>query len=284
MIRLMPPHRRSPPQLPARRRWPIVWLAGGLAGWLAGCALFSSTTPIRVQLPEPPAHWQRAFGGQSWLLTWPDEEGRITRLRVAQGEPPPVIPCPRGACTPVLAYPLHPDGAALLPPAGGLDPWDRCEAGRLELSWKQGVVGLLLFRLARQGGRIEAINVPRLRREIGEQGGSDPWRLDLDGMLARLSGGSFRSDWIRLKDSREVSLPLEPGTWFLESPFSPPVPSDGVHPLRFTGLTLGLHHLFERDSGRRVDLFLDEKEWLWMTAAARKPGTGPALRFSPEAR
>ena len=88
----------------------------------------------------------------------------------------------------------------------------------------------MLADLARQGARLEALNVERLCREMEERGGADPWTLDLEGLAAALArtadgAGAFRVTSIRAAAGREVELPVE-GAWFPESPFRRPVAAE----------------------------------------------------------
>ncbi|MFP4432163.1 MAG: hypothetical protein ACLFPV_13005, partial [Spirochaetaceae bacterium] len=61
----------------------------------------------------------------------------------------------------------------LLPPAGTAVPW-LASRGGVTATWHDGVTATILRRLAVGGSGFEALNVPRLSREIRERGGETP--------------------------------------------------------------------------------------------------------------
>ncbi len=234
-----------------------------LAGpWLSGCALFDPTAALQVELPEPPAHWRAAFGDLPWRLLYPGPDGRVWTVDLPAGACAVALPLPKGACAPVLATPLLAGGEGL-PPAGGVALPDTPGEDRLALSWTRGAAAHVLLRLVRQGGRLEALNVERFCRELEARAGSDPWSLDLDAIGVELAAGTFRVAAIRAALARDVELPVGDGSWFPESPFTGPVAAAGGL-LRLPALPPGFHRLFEVEGRRRIDLFVEEGELLWV--------------------
>ncbi len=259
-----------------RLRAPVLGLLllGCIGCGPAGCGLLGSAARLQLLLPEPPAHWRATFGDPAWRLLYPGPGGELLKLDLPSGSRSVNVLAAKEACTPFVAYPLLPAGGETLPPAGGVDPPDRGGADRLPLTWRRGAVASLLLRLASQGGRLEALNVERLVREMEERGGEDPWRLDLDRIAAELAGGSFQVTAIGPAASRDVRLPVGQGSWFTESPFALPVAAtDGI--LRLAGLPLGFHRLFEAGGTRRIDLFVTDSELLWMERVEGTEVRGP---------
>jgi hypothetical protein len=253
---------------------------------LGGCTFFAGELPLQVVLPEVPAHWHPSLGEPAWRVVVP-----------GTGSEPPIGPClpvdpgtatfslevPKILHVPVLAYPVAARGCCTLPPAAAVYPIDLGADHRtIVLSWERGPAGEILRRLAAQGVDLETLNVPRLCREIDDRFVPDPWVLDLDRAAAALASGSFRVTELRGLDRRDVRLPLGPGSWFLESPFCSPVEVtawDSQPGLELPSVPVGFHRLFEREAGWVADLFVTERELLWVPASPGGGCTGKELHL-----
>ncbi|MBN1837981.1 MAG: hypothetical protein JW820_19140 [Spirochaetales bacterium] len=243
--------------------------------------MYQTDIQMQLELPELPGHWLECFGEPGWLIVVPGTE---TSLQIPPGSP--AVPCirlPKLQHQSVLAFPT-PCDPCVLPPAAGVFPLDSSGDGRvLTLRWEQGPVGEILQRLLRQGLEVEALNVPRLCREILARSPQDPWALDLDGAAAALVSGSFRVTDLRSLPCRVIELELAPGRWFLESPFFVPTVQTASSPtLTMPDVPFGLHSLFEVEAGWVADLWVDERQVLRIparrSASPARRSAGPARR------
>jgi hypothetical protein len=269
---------------------------------LLGCRLFTCDVPLCLELPQIPEHWMICFGDLAWLVVVPGTD--IEQL-VDAGQNILVLELPKSQNQPVLCYPVVLGGGCRLPPAAAVYPLDlREDLCTLPLRWEQGPVGELLRRLVAQGVAAESLNVPRLCQEIGMRFGTDPWTLDLERAAVGLASGAFRVTDLRALDCRQVRIMVEAGRWFLESPFFVPiaVPVETGPPVKVGSLAeagdpaeeaprilagpaelvlptvpLGYHRLFEVRMGWVADLWVGEKETLWVAAAPRLPPPSPPL-------
>ena len=183
----------------------------------------------------------------------------MTWLHGALAGSPAVVRCSKESNTPVLAYPWSTEPAAALgalKPAGGLWPAD-CAKGEsgpeLVLSWEDGAAAEV-FRLLRESGADAAlINGERLAERMGEA--PDPWAWDVPRIADALASGNFDAYDVDPLPAADVVLAVAPGSWFLESPFRPPLEPDPDGNLLIECLEFGLHHCF--GAGGRIDIFLD---------------------------
>jgi hypothetical protein len=271
---------------------------------LLGCRFFACDIPLRLEFPEIPEHWAACFGDPAWLVVVP---GTVVEQLVDAGRNSLVLELPKNQHQPVLSYPIVFGGGCHLPPAAAVYPLDLSVDRRtLALRWEQGPAGELLRRLIAQGVATESLNVSRLCREIRERLGNDPWSLDLDRAAARLASGAFRVTDLRSLDCRQMRIPVEAGRWFLESPFFSPisVPAEagpltnagrsskpgaaveqaayilsGPAELVLPSVPLGYHRLFEVHIGWVADLWVGEKETLWVPKADRERGAFASLEL-----
>ena len=233
------------------------------------CSFFSPGVPLAVRLPEAPEHWQQAFPELDFRILYPTNDSGGFAERRVEGRARLVILCPKVLYVPVLAYPCLSGQPNVLPPAGGVYPLD-CDiltsdilgpgvpTESISLSWEQGAVAEILYRLWEQGANCSAFNVPRLSGEILTRSQGDPWALDLERISSRLAAEEFRVTVIRLAPSRDLLLEPGTGNWFLESPFRLPVPARTDGSLFLQSVPLGAHILFETPSASRYFLCVQE--------------------------
>ena len=227
---------------------------------LCTCSLYSPRVPLAVRLPAAPQHWQTSFPEMNFRLLHPaSESGAFQERRIDSGARVTLL-LPKTLYLPVLLYPSLPDQAIELPPAGGIYPLD-CDnlTETISLSWQQGALAVVLYRLWRQGVDCSAINIARLRGEISERCQGDPWMLDLDRICARLAAQTFSVADIRLAPSRDLLLKPGVGSWFSESPFAAPIPAQADGSLFLQAVALGGHFLFESPPGSCFFLYVDEE-------------------------
>ena len=230
---------------------------------LASCGLFSPGARVLVRIPEPPAHWQRAFPGLGFTLEYRDGSGRVQEDVVEDWRAPVEIICSKEQNSAILAYPCTAEGPpadAALRPAGGLFPLSLEATGGqevLSLSWEDGCAALIVSRVKKLGRDMGRFNVSRLveRMRLAE----DPWRWDAVTMAERIATGDFTAFDIELLPSRDVELTIVEGEWFLESPFAPVhgVGNDGK--LALQAVALGPHTLFSMD-GSEMRMYVGERE------------------------
>lgn len=248
-----------------RARLAALGLPAALALSLGSCSLYQSSVSLAVSLPALPQHWQETFPGLVFLL---DHPGADVELPVAAGSQQVELRPPKRTCLPVVAQPCLPGSGLRLPCAGGVYPLDVGPGETLPLSWRSGPAAQLLLELDGQGLDLEHLNVPRLCAEMDLRGGEDPWNLDLVRIAAGLASGQMRVTEIRLQPLAELRLPAGPGRWFLESPLRLPCPADADGIVSLPGVAPGFHRLFALAGGERLDLFVSDREVLWVRRAA----------------
>jgi hypothetical protein len=235
----------------------------------AGCSWFAPSLEVRVQVPEAPEHWQRAFPGLRFQLSCPQADrgqpGAAGSLAGALSEAPAggsvTLRLPKRVNWPVLAYPWA--RGVRLPPAGGLFPLDLAPGGdTLALCWEHGPAAEVFQELAREGCDIGCLNARRLLEEMLSRSAGDPGCLDLQHLGACLASGEFRVTDLRPLPARDLELELEPGTWFPDSPFRPAQTLQPGQALLLPALPLGRHRLFAVDRPGGFDLYVRERELL----------------------
>jgi hypothetical protein len=253
---------------PSTRRWAgafslvslrLIPLLLYLLPLFCACSLCSPHLPLTVHLPASPQHWQTTFPEVDFHILYPTSESGTFEVRRIDSRDRVILLLPKILYLPVLAYPSLPDQVIELPPAGGIYPLD-CDilTESISLSWQQGAIAEVLYRLWSQGVDCSAINVPRLREEISVRCQGDPWRLDLDRICARLSTQTFNLTDIRLAPSRDLLLRPGVGSWFSESPFHSPISTQADGSLFLQDVVLGGHFLFETPPGACFFLYVDE--------------------------
>jgi hypothetical protein len=239
-----------------RLRIPPALAGAALALAVGGCALLAPAVPVRIGIPRPPAAWLHAFPDLRFRLAYVDAGGRGATLDVVEWWLPVAVPCAKTGNAPVLAYPLpsaHADPGAPggLRPAGGVWPGSAAAGADgevLELSWEDGALASLLFRLRAAGLDVSLLNAGRLRDRFRRA--ADPWDLDLEGIADALARGELTACDVDELPVSPVLIRAEGAYWFLESPLKEPVAArDGVAAL--PAVSLGEHGLYSSD-GRFV--------------------------------
>ena len=248
-----------------------IYLRPGLAlifsvlAFLGGCELFSPSIQVKLSLPPIPAHWQWAFGNLKFQLLFSGPDGEEECRIIPAGSDQIEVCINKRHNSSFLAYPLIGDDEIRLPPAGALYPLNMGEGNTLVLSWEQGVAALIIFRLSTGGSDISTFNTLRLSQEIMERGRPDPWVLDIDYIIDKIALGAFRVTYIKAAPSRDIELPVNPGSWFMESPFARPIEIEKGETLILETVTFGFHLLFSLSPGEYYSLFLDDKETYILT-------------------
>jgi hypothetical protein len=163
-------------------------------------------------------------------------------------------------------------------PGGGLFPSSltRGDDGLcVPLTWQDGPVALVIFRLLSAGMDVSMVNAARLSEYLGRA--KDPWEIDLERVTERLARGEFSAYDIDPLPRRSVTLGTGPGTWFLESPFRPAMPADTGGTLQISDLPLGLHTLFSSDGGR-IRLTVGRSDLVVLRSDGEKNGAGSSRR------
>lgn len=202
----------------ARRRGGGLLTAGILAGLLAGsCVLLDAERDLVVRFPALPESWESLEGEMEVVVevVFSDGSGWIRGYSYDDGAA--VLRLPKAAGAAVLLRPTY--RGLRLPPAGTAVPW-LGEGNAAAASWLDGVTATLLRRLAVGGSGFEALNVPRLSREIRDRGGEDPWGVDIDRIVEKLAQDAFRSTYIKEGEKVPLELSFPPGNWVALEPFA----------------------------------------------------------------
>ncbi len=196
---------------------------------------------VVVIAPPVPSEW---YMGSSYdlqplyRLRVTDELGRIERHEPwEKGAGRFELTVPKERIT-AVSYEVSPLPGLWLKAAGGVYPLHREPNGTLSVSYENGYLAELLHDLlGRNPGAVRNLNIGRLEREILERSDGNPWQLDREAILRRLSSGSMRADAIRLLPATAVKLELLDGAWISLNPLEPPLgptlldgPASGVTP------------------------------------------------------
>ncbi len=208
--------RRSRPGA-ARHREAGLLVAGLLAGLLAGgCALLDAERELVVRFPALPEAWESLEGELEVAVEVVFSDGSGWVRDYSYGDAAAVLRMPKAAGAAVLLRPTY--RGLRLPPAGTAVPWLR-EGDDPAVSWLDGVTATVLRRLAVGGSGFEALNVPRLSREIRDRGGEDPWGVDIDRIVEKLAQDAFRSTYIKEGEKVPLGISFPPGSWVALEPF-----------------------------------------------------------------
>lgn len=233
--------------------------------FLSGCDFFSHSTQVKLSLPPFPTHWQMAFDNLKYqlILSGPDGERQESIIPAGSGLVEVCISKKQNSS--FLAYPLIGDDEIRLPPAGAIYPLNMGEGNTLTLSWEQGVAALIVFRLIKGGIDLSTFNARRFSDEIMQRGKPDPWNFDIDYIIEKIAMGAFRVTYIKAAPARDIELPVNPGSWFTESPFAGIIEIEEGETLILEAVPLGYHYLFSLSTGEYYSLFLDEDETYILT-------------------
>ncbi len=213
------------------------------------CTLFSSYACITVVFPTGGSPWEAYGGVSSYFLVYPDPLGDdkdLLRLEVKRGTKGAVIKIRKGSSVPVA---LYPEGA--LKPAGGIYPLDLQNPTTLLLSDTEGFLADMLLELHREAGRIEGVDIQRLREVIGEKCGGDPWSIDKTTLEMSLLFGSLSVYKVKRLASRDIAIPGVPGKWIADDPFIPGRSADSGGTL-YLQLCPGMYAFLERETLREL--------------------------------
>lgn len=235
----------------------VVVTAAAAAG-LTACASLTESS-VMVDLPPIPDVWNNTVDIIGFRLIYPDMNAEPAEI-VCLPDEEIVVELMKRNNVPVLAYPICKRGGTLRP-AGALFPLHLGEDGKLLLSWYNGFSALLFSRLWAVGTAGEAVNSERLLEEIREKAPVNPWTLDLDSMVEAFSYSTFHSRIIDNLPVYDVVLTGRTGDWVVSDPFVRPVRADSGGTLTVSDLYPGMFHLYDREKGARIDIYIDEKEW-----------------------
>jgi hypothetical protein len=227
-----------------------------------GCSLLQNHIDLTLELPPLPVHWNETFTIQKYTLIYPGPSGGLVESDIEYGSKSVCVALFKGYNSFVLAYPVVSDHNIRLPPAAAVFPihlkWG--DEHTLVLSWEAGFAASLFERLWRKGIDLKNFNTPRLLEKIREKAPDDPWLIDADLIVERLSAYDFSAYDIKSLAVRDVVVQIPSGEWFMESPFSGVCANESSGTLLFKGVSLGFHRLFQYDSGLRFDMYVTENE------------------------
>jgi hypothetical protein len=232
------------------------FLAAAACLFTVSCSFVVPDADITVLLPDLPAHWQAAFGDLGFRVVTIDSAGAARSVSVPAGQRTVVVLASREAGMPILAFPVtryNRDAHGLLRPAGAL----ASSGGTASLRWEDGPVASVMLSVAGAGRDISLFNAGRLGGYLAEK--DDPWTVNLERVAERVASGDFSAYDIDERESRDISVTVGTGTWFLESPFAGAVEADGGGAVALDAITLGAHSLFSSD-GRLVRLHVTRQE------------------------
>jgi len=231
----------------------------------SGCVLFSPSIRLKLSLPPIPVHWQMAFDNLKYQLILSGPDGEKQESIIPAGSSLIEVCISKRQNSSFLAYPIIGESGIRLPPAGAIYPLNMGEGNTLTLSWEQGVASLIIFRLSTGGIDLSTFNTQRLSDEIRERGRPDPWNLDIDYIIEKIAMGSFRVTYIKAAPARNIELPVNPGSWFMESPSAGIFEIEEGETLLLEAVPLGYHYLFSLSTGEYYRLFLADEETYILT-------------------
>ena len=235
---------------------PLVWTIF----LLSGCWLLPLSLTVEVHLPDLPPEWtgmelrySLRYIGDDGNERWHRDiiPGKSASLVLARGWPSPVSAHPhgKGDVAPLSGFRC----------AGGVYPLDGGIDGPLVLSWTDGLLAELLFRLPREG-RV-SLNIPRLKEGIAKASFGNPWSLDETQLLRALMYQSIASSSVKAAPLFSWSPPPgKDGWWWGDSLFTDfqrnlpeelPEGSFWMYP--------GIHRLSAPEGG--AYLLLEVEEW-----------------------
>lgn len=242
-------------------RWQVLIcfiLAGGLVLILyTACSELAASLEheeyVTVQAPPVPKAWDAVTDPQAtYSLLVSGEDGQQERYTLDLGVRHVELRVPKEKIT-AVSYVLSPVPGLRLKAAGAVYPLHRDTNGTLSVSYDHGFIAELLHDLlSRDPGAVRNVNLARLEREILHRSQGNPWQLDREAILRRLTGGAMRADSIRPLSGMTVELELVEGQWLslnplelsLEPPFEvmllPGEPQRWYYPAQRRLLSAGL--------------------------------------------
>jgi hypothetical protein len=237
---------------------------------VGGCRWLSPECEVAVRLPELPAHWRAAYPSPEWTLLVPHSGRSAGRfafaeeletedgswIKLSAGADTALIRLPKGRNLPVLGF-----VAEHLLPAGALFPLDSDDSGRLWLTWEGGPPAVVIAALADSGWDTGVFNADRLRSEMRETGGGDPWLIDLDLAVGTLWFGTFSASRLRSIPEYLIDLPAGAGRWIPDDPFRCAVDGtfDGI--IHGCPVREGYSRFYNIDTGKKVRVYVSDGEW-----------------------
>ena len=98
-----------------------------------------------------------------------------------------------------------------------------------------------------------------------ERGRPNPWNLDIDYIIEKIALGAFRVTYIKAAPARNIELPVNTGSWFMESPFASLIEIEEGETLILEAVPFGHHLLFSISTEEYYSLFLDDEETYILT-------------------
>lgn len=191
----------------------LILLAGLVT---TSCALLDSERDVVVRFPRLPEHWDSLEPELSMAVEVVFSDGSGWGRDYAHGAGAAVLRLPKARGAAVLLRPTY--RGIPLPPAGTAVPW-LASGGEATATWHDGVTASILRRLAVGESGFEALNVPRLSREIRRRGGRDPWGVDIDRIVEKLAENAFRSTYITEGEKVPLEITFPEGRWIRLEPF-----------------------------------------------------------------
>ncbi|MFP4430272.1 MAG: hypothetical protein ACLFPV_03380 [Spirochaetaceae bacterium] len=195
-----------------RFRGAVIFLAGLTA---TSCAFLDSERDVVVHFPPLPETWKSLERELEIAVEVVFSDGSGWTRHHAFDAGAAVIALPKAGGVAILLRPVY--RGLLLPPAGTAVPW--LASGERAATWHDGVTATILRRLAVGGSGFEALNVPRLSREIRDRGGRDPWGVDIDRIVEKLAEDAFRSTYIKEGETVSLEVYFPEGRWVSLEPF-----------------------------------------------------------------
>ncbi len=247
---------------------PARFLLGIAAALLPACSLFDPDSPVTVLLPPVPPGLEAAFSGYTvrYLTAAgaPEEMGGIPAGTAT------ILSLPKGLLVPVQAFP---EGGGFLPAAGALWPAEG-DGNTLSLSWESGAAAEIVSRLCGAGFPVRAVNADRLLAELTKRSAGDPWGIDIASVCEAFWYAGMRSDRIRLRQERSLSLSVSPGTWVSANPLAAARAYEAVDGVLSVTVRDGGSSFFLSGAGQRLDLWCDESGWSASNGATGYCGSG----------
>jgi hypothetical protein len=230
-------------------------------GMVSACNIIMPNTTLEIILPEIPKHWENTFPGLLFILKYPEQGTRFKEVVIPIHGSVEII-ISKEQNIPIILYPYIDDKNMFLKPAGGIYPNHLISetTNKMKLTWENGFAAAIFEKCFMEGLNVQTINSIRLIQEIRKKAENNPWSLDFQKIIEKLSLNTFRISYIKKLPTVTVSLYPEAGDWFLGNPFAEILHVEDNQGLNLCEIPIGFHTLFKVNSKIHFNIFIEEDD------------------------
>ncbi|MCL2792168.1 MAG: hypothetical protein FWD87_03680 [Spirochaetaceae bacterium] len=92
-------------------------------------------------------------------------------------------------------------------PAGGIFP-ESGKDGKLFLTWEDGFVAEIIYKMVGNGYNLESFNIGRLKNYVIDRSSGNPWIYNEENIIYALSFGIFNANFVRRLESHQIVLQI----------------------------------------------------------------------------